>query len=57
MLDETEGQTVGSVGRSEGVLRVVVSEVWSELVAGEEGSVPGVDSTVERKMSGVVLSG
>lgn len=41
MLDETEGQAVGSVGRSVEVLRVEVSEVWAELVAGEEGSVPG----------------
>lgn len=41
MLDEPEGQTGGSVGRSVGVLRVAASEVWAELVAGEEGSVPG----------------
>lgn len=38
MLDEPEGQVVGS---SVDVLRVVASEVWAELVAGEEGSVPG----------------
>lgn len=57
MLDEPEGQTGGSVGSSAGVLRVVASEVWAELVAGEEGSVPGVNPTVEGKMSGVVLSG
>lgn len=50
MLDEPEGQTGGSVVRSIGVLRVT-SEVWVELVAGEEGSVPGVDSIVEGKMS------
>lgn len=50
MLDEPEGQTGGSVVRSIGVLRVT-SEVWAELVAGEEGSVPGVDSIVEGKMS------
>lgn len=56
-MDEPEGQTGGSVGRSAGVLRVVASEVWAELVAGEEGSVPGVDSIVEGKVSGVVLSG
>lgn len=41
VLDEPEGQTGGSVGSSAGVLRVVASEVWAELVAGEEGSVPG----------------
>lgn len=40
MLDKPEGQTGGSVVRSVGVLRVT-SEVWAELVAGEEGSVPG----------------
>lgn len=41
MLDETEGQTGDGVGRSVDMLRVVVSEVWAELVPGEEGSVPG----------------
>lgn len=52
MLDEPEGQT-GSCGvvRSVGVLRVT-SEVWAELVSEEEGSVPGVDSISEGKMSG-----
>lgn len=53
-MGEEEGQ---AVGRSVGVLREVASEVWAELVAGEEGSVPGVDSIVEGKMSGVVVSG
>lgn len=57
MLDEPEGQAGGSIGRAVGVLRVAASEVWAELVAREEGSVPGVDSIVEGKMSGVVLSG
>lgn len=57
MLGEPEGQVGSSVVRAVGVLRVAASEVWAELVAGEEGSVPGVDSTVEGKTSGVVLSG
>lgn len=57
MLDELEGQAVGSTDRSVGMLRVVASEVWAEVVAGEEGSVPGVDSIVEVNMSEVVLSG
>lgn len=34
------GQTGVSVGRSVGMLRVAASEVWAELMAGEEGSVP-----------------
>lgn len=51
MLDETEGQTDGSTVTSVGVLRVG-SEVSAELLSGEEGSVPGVDSIVEERMSG-----
>lgn len=57
MLGEPEGQAGSSVGRAVGVLRAAASEVWAELVAGEEGSVPGIDSIVEGKMSGVLLSG
>lgn len=57
MLGEPEGQDGSSVGGAVGVLRVAASEVWAELVAGEEGSVPVVGSTVEGKMSGVVSSG
>lgn len=37
MLDEPEGQVVVS---SVDVLMVVASEVWAELVTGEEDSVP-----------------
>lgn len=49
MLDAPGGQAGGGgVVRSVGVLRVT-SEVWAELVS--EGSVPGVDSVSEGKMS------